>query len=113
MNQTNFRRISNRADWSETIELIDDDTGEVITDLDDVIVRVQVREGCRPVLTAETGDETVVVSSFGTITWTFPASRLSNICPGTYEVGITIERNGSVEQELIGSLPVYEGVARA
>lgn len=108
-----FPRISNRADWVQTFDLIDDDTGEVITDLDDVTVRFQVRDDGRQALTATTADGTVSTYPTGIIEVRFTASQMAALCPGTYEVGMTIERNGIVEQELIGSLPVFEGVARA
>ncbi len=104
-------RASNRADWIITFELIDDDTDEVITNLDDVTVRFQVRKGCAPILTALTGDTHVTVTS-GVIEVRFTASQMSGVCAGTYEVGLTIERDGLVEQEIIGSLPVVEGIAR-
>lgn len=112
MNIFQFRRISNRADWIETFELIDDDTDAVITDLDDVTIRLQVRDGCDPKLTAETGDSHITVAPSGVVEVRFTAAEMSVICPGTYELGLTIERDGIIEQELLGSLPVFEGVAR-
>lgn len=110
MMKTQFPRASNRADWSETLELIDDDTGEVITDLTGVVIRVQVAARCNRYLSAVTSDSHVTTSAFGTVTWTFPASEMSTLTPDTYDVGITLERDGAIEQELIGVLPVYEGV---
>lgn len=40
--------ISNRADWIGTLELINDDTGEIITDLSGVTFRLELRDNtCR------------------------------------------------------------------
>lgn len=114
MNITNFRRVSNRADWIETIELIDDDTGEVITDLSGVSVALEIRDlpsWCR-VLSATTDNGKITFPGNGIIQWQFTKSEMSTLCAGTYEVGITVTRDDITEQELIGSLPVYEGVVR-
>jgi len=107
-----FRRVSNRADWSETFELVDQDTGEVITDLSDITIKMQVRKGCSAYLSAETGDDHITISAFGTITIEFDALEMAALEAGTYDIGMTIERDGVTEQQFIGSLPVVEGVAR-
>lgn len=107
-----FRRVSNRADWSETFELVDQDTDEVLTDLSDVTIKMQVRKGCSLYLSAETGDDHITTSAFGTITIEFDATEMAVLEPGTYDIGLTVERDGVKEQEFIGSLPIVEGVAR-
>lgn len=107
-----FPRITNRADWVQTFDLIDDDTGEVITDLDDVTIRFQVRDDGQQVLSASTADGTISTYPTGIIEIRFTAAQMSALCPGTYQVGMTVERDGIIEQELVGTLPVIEGVAR-
>jgi hypothetical protein len=115
MNITNFPRVSNRADWIETIELIDDDTGEVITDLTGVTVAIEVRQlpSCCRVLSGTTEDGTIAIQGNGIIQWHFTKSQMSNLCAATYQIGITVERDDITEQELIGSLPIVDGVVRS
>lgn len=114
MYETQLNPISNRADWIETIELIDDDTGEVITDLSGVTVKMEVRD---PVslftrLSATTEDGHIALPGFGIIQWHFTKTEMSALCAGTYEIGVVVTRDDLTEQELIGVLPVYDGVVR-
>lgn len=115
MFQGAIETISNRADWFGDIELINDDTGEVITDLTGVDVKIAVRPkgSCYPVLTGSIDDGTVSVVGDGVIEWHFPASRMASVCAGTYDVGITVSRDDIIEQELVASLPVIDGVVRS
>jgi hypothetical protein len=105
--------ISNRADWFGTVELVNDDTGEVITDLDGAVIKICVRErGCYgPLLSAQTGDDRVSIIGEGVIQWHFTPSDLRCLCPGTYDLGITITRDGITDQEVVATLPVIDGVA--
>lgn len=112
MYDAQLKPVSNRADWIETIELIDDDTGQVITDLSDVTVKVEVRKTpCRSrTLSGTSEDGHVTYPGNGIIQWHFTRSEMSNLCAGTYEIGVTVTRDDLTEQELIGSLPVVDGV---
>lgn len=109
-----LKPVSNRADWIETIELIDDDTGQIITDLSDVTVNVEVREAsCRSrVLIGSSDDGHVTYPGNGIIQWMFSRSEMSALTADIYEIGVTVTRNGFTEQELIGSLPIVDGVVR-
>lgn len=113
MYNVTFDPISNRADWIETFELINDDTGEAITDLDDVDVKIEVRgrDYCR-VLTGSKDDGTITELGGGVMQWHFTATQMRSLCYGTYEVGLIITRDDITEQELIGVLPVVDGVVR-
>jgi hypothetical protein len=106
--------ISNRADWFGAFELINDDTGEVITDLTGVTVKLAVRPKghghCYPSLTGTTEDGIISIIGEGVIEWHFPASRMACVCAGTYDIGITVTRDDLTDQELIASLPVIDGV---
>jgi len=123
--------ISNRADWFGTIELVNDDTNEVITDLSGVSVRLEVRsapqnttgynyynggygfvENCsQVVLTAstDTGEITIVGS---VIEWHFTPAQLANLCAGSYAIGVLVSRDNITEQELVATLPVIDGIVR-
>jgi hypothetical protein len=106
--------VSNRADWIESFELINDDTGEIITDLDDVVMKIEVRDEthCRR-LTGSTDDGTITEIASGVMQWHFTPQQMGSLCFGTYEVGLIITRDDITEQELIGTLPVVEGVVRS
>lgn len=114
MYQGNLAPISNRADWIGTLELVNDDTGEVITDLTGVGFQLELRERhCRtPRLTASFENGKAVDAGNGIIQWQFTPSDMSCICAGSYEIGITVTRDGVTEQELIAVQPVLDGVVR-
>jgi hypothetical protein len=107
--------ISNRADWIGTLELINDDTGDLITDLTGVDFLLELRDrACRsPRLKATFDNSKAIDAGNGVIQWQFTASEMSGICAGTYELGITITRDGVTEQELIATQPVLDGVVRS
>lgn len=114
MYQGQLPAISNRADWIGTLELINDDTGEVITDLSGVTFKLELRERlCRtPRLTATFDNGKAIDAGNGVIQWQFTPSDMSCICAGSYELGITIERDDVTEQELIAVQPILDGVVR-
>jgi hypothetical protein len=113
MYQGTLETISNRADWFGTIELINDDTGEVITDLSGATIKLAVRDrGCySPRLSAETGDYEITVID-GVIQWHFTASQMSALCQGVYEIGLTVTRDDITDQELIAILTIVDGIVR-
>jgi hypothetical protein len=114
MYEANLKPVSNRADWIETIELVDDDTNDVIEDLSgvEVFIEVRSRDPYHRCLSGSVDDGHIILIPGGVIQWQFTANEMHSLCAGTYEVGITVVRDGITEQELIGSLPVLDGVMR-
>ena len=114
MYDAQLKPVSNRADWLETIELIDDDTGQTITDLNGVSVKIEIRQlsGFYRALVGSSDDGHVTFPGNGIIQWHFTRTEMSALVAGTYEIGITVTLNDFTEQELIGSLPVVDGVVR-
>lgn len=113
MYDAQLKPVSNRADWIETIELVDDDTEQLITNLTGVTLKLEVRDrDRRRCMTATTEDGHIDFVGYGVIRWQFTKEEMSQLCAGTYEIGITVTRDGITEQELIGSLPVLDGVVR-
>jgi hypothetical protein len=113
MYDAQLQPVSNRADWIETIELVDDDNEQLITDLSGVTMRLEVRDrDRRRCLIATTEDGHIEFVGFGVIQWHFTKQEMSQLCAGTYEIGITVSRDAIIEQELIGSVPVVDGVVR-
>ncbi|MGY5779975.1 hypothetical protein [Rhizobium sp. LEGMi135b] len=112
--EANFAPVSNRADWFGTIELINDDTNEILTDFDGLSVLLELRSRspqCR-ILSASTDDGHIELTADGVIQWHFTVDEMRRLTPGTYEIGITITREDITEQELIGSVPVIDGIVR-
>ncbi|MEV5054679.1 hypothetical protein MRBLRH13_000260 [Agrobacterium radiobacter] len=105
--------VSNRADWIETIELVSEDSEEIITDLSDITMVIEVRDRDRSrCLSGTTEDGHITFMGFGVIQWRFTREEMTQLCAGTYEIGITVKRDGITEQELVGSVPVIDGVVR-
>lgn len=108
-----FAPISDGADWIGTLQLVNDDTGEIITDLTGVVVTLEVREShCGPRLTATLDNGKFADLGGGVLQWRFTSTDMRTLGAGTYEIGITIERDGVIEQELIGILPILDGIIR-
>lgn len=114
MYEAQLPAVSNRADWIESIELINDDTNEVITDLTGVtvVVAIRSRDPFYVYMSGTSDDGHVTFLLGGVIQWRFTADEMRTLAPLTYDIGITVAKNGITEQELIGSLPVLDGVVR-
>lgn len=114
MYEANFAPVSNRADWFGTIELVDDDTNEILTDLNGLSVLLEVRSR-NPYCTrlkATTEDGAITLTADGVIQWHFTADQMRGLPAGTYEIGLTITREDITEQELVGSVPIIDGIVR-
>lgn len=114
MYDANFAPVSNRADWIGTIELVNDDTDETLTDLTGLYVLLELRSRNPPcrLLRATTEDGHITFAADGAIQWHFTAEEMRCLPAGTYDVGLTITREDFTEQELIGSVPVVDGIVR-
>lgn len=113
MYEANFEPVSNRADWIGTLQLVNDDTGAVITDLTGVTVLLEVkRRHCGPILSASLDNGKFSDLGGGVLQWRFTASDMAALCPDTYDVGITLTRDDITEQELVGFLPIIDGIVR-
>lgn len=97
---------STRQDWSEIFQLKDSETGDLI-DLTDVTIVVEFREPghSRPTISAD-----VQIIDTGTFTASLTLAQSRSLCARTYEVGITLERDGETSQQFIGTIPVLDGI---
>lgn len=102
--------VSNRADWIEAIEFVDDDTNETI-DLTGctIVITVKDEDGCQA-LHASSADGSVVFISQGVVQFTFPRASVAGLRADAYQIGATVERDGETQQILIGTVPVVDGV---
>jgi hypothetical protein len=131
MYQFNFKQVSNCADWIESVELTDEDTGDLI-DLTGYTITLQVswqtprgqgfvRGNYGPggygyngfadnALVASTTNGKITVPSLGVFTWTFRASDMASLAAGNYEVGVIMANPPSTEQLILGVVPIVNGV---
>jgi hypothetical protein len=102
---------SNRATFQREFQIVDDDTDELL-DLTGkaIIFEVKHPTDCRAVLSATIDNGKVVVVDLGTFIVTFARSEMTNLCPGTYDLGITIGDDEETGQALIGTLAIAGGV---
>lgn len=106
--------ISNKATWaSDIVELIDEDDGTV-TDLTDpeigtvdIVVTIKDTDGCTRA-TANLDNGKVLIPGPG-FEWQFEVSDLSNLCAGTYKLGVKVTISGFVADEIVGTIAVIEG----
>lgn len=112
MYEATLEPISNREDWIGTLELIDDDTGEVVTDLEGVSMVLEVRERRTQcvVLSATTDNGKVTDAGGGILEWHFTLTDMTGICAGSYLLGITLSRDDLTSQQLIGVVPILDGI---
>jgi len=107
--------ISNKATWaSEVYELVDEDDGSTI-DLSDsgltVDIVVTIRDldnwNCiRATASISNGKTTIPGPGFQ---WQFEDTDLSNLCAGTYRLGVKITIDGFIDDTIDGTIAVLEG----
>lgn len=103
-------RVSNRASWSDVIELLDDETNELI-DLSAASIVIEVMDDCgRTVLSATTDNGKVVVVDIGRAQFSFAREEMATLCLGTYRVGATVTTGDETNQIFFGTMPVIDGV---
>lgn len=114
--------ISNKATWASPVcELVDEDDGTT-TDLTtvsplDIVVTISpllpscdyggINSSC-VLATASIANGKVTVPGPG-FQWQFEVSDLSNLCAGTYRLGVKITINGFVTDVIDGTLAVIQG----
>lgn len=100
------------ADWGQAIELIDADTNQPMTGIDDATFKLAVDgPGRTSYLTASTAEGTITRPSPHIVQWLFDADELGSLCAGTtYWVGLTMTTDGGTTQLLRGTLIFLDGV---
>lgn len=128
MYMVNFPETSNSADWIGTVQLNDDEDGELIDLTGCTVTLMVVPQTTRgsgtggqsgwpninyqtntAVLTASTTNGKITLPSVGIIQWTFRASEMETIPAGFYEVGMRIEKSPDTTQIILGQLPIVNG----
>lgn len=101
---------SNRSDWTETVLLEDNESGDVI-DLTGCRVTLTVRDehNCAR-LTADSNAGTITFPDVGMFAWNFLEGTMRGLCAGAYHVGVRIARDTKTVQLIIGTVNVMEGL---
>jgi len=109
--------VSNRETWTQDIELTDDGTAIDLSTAS-IVVEVRAKRGTSDygvpagtaVLSATTANLKITLLGAGQFRWTFPATDMRGVVPGTYDVGATYTVAGVTTQLLIGTVPIIDGV---
>lgn len=132
MLQINFPQQSNQADWSDTIQFLSEDDGLPLwaTPPDDLVITFTVKSETRrgfgdvqipyisqqnmgpiPVIEAVSSDGSGQVSVLedGIVEFDFPASVMSNLVGGYYEVFVKMQTGGRTLTVIRGLLPLVWG----
>lgn len=100
---------SNKADWAFDITATDADTGESIDFTGASIAFVAKDKSGNTVLSA-TVDDGITISTT-TVSVRFAASDMSDVCPGSYNVGMIYELDDEINQIFTGTVTIYDGIA--
>jgi hypothetical protein len=101
------------ADWSETIELIDGDTGLALAEAATATeFEVSVKtDGGTVVLSASYTAGTITKPATNEILWRFTAAQMNDLVPGTtYRVGLRMtDASSHILQLAVGELAIIDG----
>lgn len=104
--------VTNRETFQIECQVVDTETGEAISLTGGTVVfeiRSQV-DGCgAPLLSATNDDGVEFIDDDLTMQITFSETTMNRLYPGTYDVGMTFERDGITKQVIVGTLPVIDG----
>ena len=103
--------VSNKADWAESFEILDDETGEQIdlSDATEIVIEIKSKSRDNVLLSASLTGDTVEFVEDGVFQWSFTAAQMTTLCSGTYDVRCRITKDAIVTQLIIGTLPVLDG----
>jgi hypothetical protein len=101
--------VSNKADWSQAIQVIDSETDEAIAPAAVALWICRQGNAERAELSGDNDDGKLVLTDDG-FDIAFTADDMSALCAGTYDIYVRVETSaGAIVQLIVGSLPVVEG----
>lgn len=101
-----FPPVTNREDWTQPFEVLDEDTGDAIElSADDIVVQIKDRRSMTTRLTAG-----ISIVDTGVFEASFTEEQLSQICPETHWIGGTVTLEGETVQLFHGTIPILDGV---
>ena len=102
---------ANNADWKTQFEFTDADTDTLI-DFTGATIEVEVRDDNRCLkIEATTDNGKITINSQGFLLLV-PASEMTCLCAGQYNVGGVYELNDETISLFTGTLSIIDGVAR-
>lgn len=104
---------SNKASWSDSIQIFDDTTGDAvdISAATAISVRARDRETCATVLEATLANGAISLpAQTGVISFSFTETQMGSLCAKSYDFGLLLTISGSTSQIILGTLPVIEGL---
>jgi hypothetical protein len=103
-------KISTKGDWSDAKYIFDEETNDPL-DMTGCEVEFNVTplNSETAVLTGSTSAGEITLPDTGYIAWAFPATSLSSLCSGTYDVGIVVSRDDETLQLFLGTVTIERG----
>lgn len=111
MYQGHFGEISNKADWSAFVEIIDDDTGDVV-DLSvasQVYFEIKSPRGRGVLVSASLTDGKITLQDDNTAQISLSADDLRNVPPGQYRAALSFTLDNKKHDPVLGSISIVEG----
>lgn len=98
------------ADWSEAVEIINDDTNLPLDEATNASFELQVTDCGQAVLTASTDAGTLTKPQPNIIAWHFTEAQMGCLCKGTtYKVGCRMTTDAGVLMLFTGTLAYVDG----
>lgn len=105
----NLGTVSNREDWEQSIDVVDENGADVDISAATITLAVRAKGSSSPTLTAEVGDGIVVSSPRFTFTFDVEDMRVfSN--SGQYDVGCVVTIGSVTTQLIVGTVNIVDGV---
>lgn len=102
--------VSNREDVELFYQLVDEDTGDLIDLTTSTIVcRITDQNGCSRI-DASLADGKITLVEDTTMRILIGRDEMTNLCAGTYPVGVTIENDDLTKSLIAGTLAVVDGI---
>jgi len=103
---------SNQADFTFDIVATNADTGDAVDFSTATAITFELNDfdGCQRFVMSLTGG--ITLPATGTIEVLVPKATMQNLCAGSYRHGMTYTMNGETDQIIVGTVSVYDGVAR-
>ena len=106
--------ISNRADWTGSIFVVDADTGEAVdvTDVDNIQIELEDPDTQHPALSGSlTGGEVILEDAVGGIySFRFPATQTRALKQQRYTFAARIIAGDDTRQLFVTPIQAYDGV---
>lgn len=102
--------ISNREDWIDQCEVLDQDDAAVDLTTATIVLAVRNSKTKAITLTASTANGSITLVSTGIFQFAFTLNQTRSLCAETYDVGCTINLNSVTQQFFIGTIAVLDGV---